>query len=187
MQVSESGELMTSVTERERAKMVSYANSSISATKYVALVDLSDTTNFPHTQTGRIDFTYWKIAIDRGNTSVGFVRIGVISRIDGTDADIHYLFNVPFDKSDTRRILSINNIGSGQMKFGIDGGVLQDGITNSADTSLAAVNTGVTLDSPRGTSTVTPAVGDIILKLEHSSGNAWSLAFEACYHSESTA
>lgn len=154
----------------------------ISSTTYDILVDLSDTTNFPHLNTARIDLEYLKIAIDPASNSVGAVRLGVITRIDGTDADIDFAFNVPFGKT-AGRILSINMFSPNQMKLGVQSGSWIFGLTNRSETDVTAVNTGVTLDSPRGSSTVTPAVGDVIVKYLHTSGSAWDSLLECFYHS----
>lgn len=182
--VSDDGELIVTSTEKEFDTRIVIETTGISSTSYCIGVDLSDTTNFLHdNSTGRIDITDLKVVVERGSTSVGYIKIGVITRIDGTDADIEYAFVVPFTKSDVRRVLSLNKFSPSQMKFGYSGGSPTKFLTNVSETT-ASVNTGVTLDSVRGASTVTPAVGDIILKHEHTSGNAWDSVVEFFYHSD---
>lgn len=182
--VSEDGEVATTSTERERNLAVVYAEAGVSADKYVILVDLSDTTNFPHGDTGRIDISTVRFEVDKASNAQGSVQIGVITRIDGTNADISYLTKLSFINSTSNLLTSFQNWAPSQLKFGVSGGNLTKAITNDTETNVAAVNTGATLDSPRGASTVTPAVGDIVLKLGHSAGGTYDVDVEAMYHSE---
>lgn len=56
-----------------------------------------------------------------------------------------------------------------------------EGCANHSD--VTAVNTGVSLDSPRGSSTVTPAVGDVIVKFTRTAG-IYDAAVSCFYHGE---
>ena len=150
----------------------------IGSTTYAIMVDKSDTTNFPHGDTGRIDVSHLKFALELASNSVGTVKLGVITRIDGTDADISYAFDVPFEKSGTRRILSINNFSPAQLKLDTANTYL---ITNDEETGVTAVNTGITLDSPNGN--ITPGLGDIIVKYGKTSGSAFDCLTEIFYGS----
>ena len=152
----------------------------ITSTTYEVLVDLSDTTNFPHEETGRIDLTQLKVAVDPGTTSAGFVKVGLITRIDGTDADIEYFFVVPFGKQGGR-ILSISNFNPSQIKCEVSGGAATKFISDDTETSVAAVNTGASLNSPNGS--INPGLGDVVVKYQHTSGNAWDGLVSCFYHS----
>ena len=184
--VTEDGEMATTVTERERNVWVTFVKTGIIATSYAILIDLDDTTNFPHDQTGRIDVSLIKMSVDRDATATGKMRMGVITRIDGTDADITYFSNLLFGKSDVRAVTSETNYAPSQVKLGVSAGALTRGVSNAKDLNVAAVNTGVTLESPRGAGTVTPAVGDVILKMEWAAGEYDARAM-LLYHSEGSA
>ena len=181
--VTDDDELLTASSEGDTNVRALLDRTGINATVYGILVDLSDTTNFPHDNTGRIDISLLKLAIDPASNSVGSVDIGVITRIDGTDADIDFGFSAPFGQGGSARILSINNFSPSQLKLGVSGGVWQYGITDVSAANVAAVNTGVTLDSPRGAGTVIPAVGDVIVRYLHTSGGSWDALAETFYHS----
>ncbi len=187
VKVTSDGEMATTATERERNVMLKLARSAVSSTVYVALIDLSDTTNFPHDSTGRIDVSWIRGVIDKSTASRGTVSVGVITRIDGTDADISYLTSFPFENNGETKIIIEFNVSPSQIKFGTSSGNLHQSITDDVETSVVAVNTGLTLDSVRGAGTVTPAVGDIILKAAHTAGGAYNATVELLYHSESTA
>ena len=155
----------------------------ITSTTYRILVDLSDTTNFPHDQTGRIDITQLKSVVDPASNTVGVVKFGVITRIDGTDADITWGWTIPFGKNPAR-ILTITNFNPSQMKFQISGGSTTKIISNETSSSVTAVNTGATLGSPNGN--ITPGLGDVIVGFFHTSGSAWDAQVSCFYHSHAS-
>lgn len=167
--VTAAGELFVQSAAAENDLHGVYQNASFTADTWKILVDLSDTSGFFHTETGAVHMSSFKVAIDPGSNSVGAVRIGVITAIDGTDADISYLFSAPFGKNPAR-ILSDNNFNPSTLKFNVSGGALTKAVTDITETTTS-VNTGGTLTTPIGTAT--PAVGDVIVKFDHTSGNAW--------------
>lgn len=185
--ISSDGELAITETERERNVLARYVETGINSTRYAALIDLSDTTNFKHDQTGRVDISAISMGVDRSNTATGTVKFGVITRIDGTNADISYFTGLLFTNGTNDLQISRDLILSpSQLKCGVSGGALTRMVTNDVETAVAAVNTGITLNSPRGTSTVTPAVGDIVIKMENTAGT-YGLRCMALYHGEATA
>jgi hypothetical protein len=184
--ITDDDELLVSSSASNQNVRALLSRENISSTAYGILADLSDTTNFPHVSTGRIDISLLKVVIDPASNSVGSLDVGVITRIDGTDADMVFAAHIPFGKS-PERILSINNYSPSQMKLGVTGGVWLQGVSNVSAANVAAVNTGITLDSPIGTSTVTPAVGDVIVRYFHSAGSAWDGVIAIFYHSNATA
>jgi hypothetical protein len=186
-ELTNDGELWTTVTERENDVFSQYAEASVAASKYVIMVD-KDNVAFPHLLQGqgqnRIDVTSIYVALDAAVNTSGTLRIGVIRRIDGTDADIWYIAGIPFLATTTQFILSLRGVPS-QVKLDIggpSGTQLLHGITNSEETSIAGVNTVTALDSPAGVATVIPAIGDVIAKLEHVSGGAFNIGLFTFYH-----
>jgi hypothetical protein len=121
------------------------------------------------------------VALDAAVNTNGIFSIGVISRIDGTNADIWYMLGIPFLATTNQFVVSLRGVPS-QVKLDLVGGVLQHGITNNRETDVAAVNTATLLDSPLGASTVTPAVGDVIAKLTHSAGGSFNIGMFIFYH-----
>jgi len=176
--VTSDGELAVTSTERERNNGLHYQNLAIGATEYSVIVDLSDTTNFPHTSTGRIDISWLKAEIEKASsTAVGEVELGVITRIDGTDADIDYLWGLKFLKGTTIQFGEIINYAPSQLKF-----AASKYITNVSESNVAAVNTGASLDSPFGN--ISPGLGDVVVKQTWVSGTAYDFDLEMMYHSE---
>jgi hypothetical protein len=181
---TEDGELWTTVTEREDDVFSQYSEVGVGASKYVIMVD-KDHASFPHIlqeqPINRIDVTSLYIALDAAVNTNGVLRIGVVRRIDGTDADIWYVMGIPFLATTNQFIVSLRGVPS-QVKFDLNGTQLLHGITNSEETNVAAVNTLTTLDSPLGVNTVIPDVGDVIAKLEHVSGGSFNIGMFIFYH-----
>lgn len=183
---TDDGELWTTVTERENDVFSQYAEIGIGASKYVIMVDL-DNPLFPHMiqsqSAGRADITSVYIALDASINSNGAIRLGVIRRIDGTNADIWYFAGIPFLATTNQFILSLRAVPS-QVKLDMIGTQLQHGITNSEETNVAAVNTATPLASPLGAATVIPAKGDVIAKFEYVSGGDFNVGMFVFYHAQ---
>lgn len=181
------GEILVTETERERNKLSRYSLSSVGSTKYVVLVDLSDITNWPHTSTGRIDISFIGVTVDRAANSVGSVRIGVVTRVDATNGDLSYFFEVNFTNAADTFISRSENYAPSQIKCGVSaGGVTTAIVGNDKLTNSTAIQTDVALDSFRGATTVSPAVGDIIGEFTYTSGTAYGATMRILYHSETT-
>lgn len=181
---TEDGEVWVTSTERENDVFSQYSETAIAATKYIILVD-KDNAAFPHKIQGqpenRIDVTSLYVALDAAVNTNGIFSIGVINRIDGINADIWYVMGVPFLATTNQFVVSLRGVPS-QVKLDLVGTQLQHGITNNQETNVAAVNTATTLDSPLGSSTITPAVGDVVAKLTHTSGGAFNIGMFIFYH-----
>jgi hypothetical protein len=182
--VTEDDEMWTTVTERENDVAASYREI-VSATKYYIHVDL-DGDDFPHViqgqSTNRLDITSLYIALDLAANSKGALQFGVITRVDGTNADISYFFDAPFisGAAEGTLLYSLRGVPS-QVKSDLMDGVPQHWISNIAESDVVAVNTGVALDSPKGAGTVTPGVGDLIVKAEVGAGS-YAFTLGAFYH-----
>lgn len=184
---TEDGELWTTATERENDVWSVYAENGLNADKYVILIDL-DGPAFPHVRAGqkanRVDSTSIYYTLEVAVNTSAQLFIGVINRIDGTDADICYFAGIPFlsGAQQEDRIISLRGVPS-QVKLDCAEGVLGHGITNLKELNVVAVNTGITLDSPEGAGSITPGVGDIILKYDHTAGSS-NFAIFVFYHTQ---
>jgi len=173
-QITADGELWTTVTERENDVFVSYSETGIAATKYIVLVDRNGVA-YPHNIQAqgqdRLDITSIYYALELSvNASILF-SYGVITRIDGTNADIQYFTAIPklTGANQADEIVSLRGVPS-QVKLDFNAsGVLQHGLTNLAETNVAGVNTGTALSSPEGTTL--PGLGDFIVKVTVSGGS----------------
>jgi len=145
---------------------------------YAVLVDLSDTVNFPHGATGRVNLWSSFVFVDKEADTIGAVQIGVITRIDGASADLSFVSGFSFSAT-SDRTFSRDRVLAAPIRLGVVGGKLVSAATLFRATNVAAVNTGVALPSPVGL--VTPAVGDLIAKFDYTSGGQYAAAVSGQY------
>lgn len=153
----------------------------IASTGYKLLVDISDTVNYPHDVAGDLALLRMDLTVDRTGTSQGILQVGVIGAIDGTEADIFYTQGFSFEKNADQSIQRDRAFAS-PFRMKVADGKPVFFQTDFTETT-AAVNTGITLETGAGT-TVTPAVGDIIMKYTHSGGGVYSAAISTHYTME---
>jgi hypothetical protein len=123
------------------------------------LIDLSDTTNWPHTKTGQIILEYMVLEVDPGSTFVGEVRIGYLKNVDGTNGDFVTLFDVDMQRSASLLVETIE-FGSHGMHCG------DASHFGPADTNNTAYQTDVNLGGPDDPTTTTYPSGDGDLVLQ---------------------
>lgn len=183
---SADGELQVTTVEQEKNNLVAYTKSGVAATAYVILVDLSDTTNWPHDATGRVDLSYVSFQVDKPTGAQGRLSLGVITRVDGTSADVVFFRGLIFQNGTGTFIERAENFAPSQIKCGVSGGSTVQLLVTPTET-ITAINTATPLDSPLGTATVTPAPGDLVARFQHDSGAAWNGAVSVLYHAQDTA
>lgn len=183
---SADGELQITSIEQEKNNLAAYTKQDVSATTYAVLVDLSDTTNWPHDATGRADLSYVSFQVDRASSTVGRLSLGVITRVDGTDADVVFFRGLIFQHGTETFLERAENFAPSQIKCGVSGGATTH-LLVAETTGIAAINTATPLDSPLGTATVTPAPGDLVVRFQHDNGGAWTGAVSVLYHAQDTA
>lgn len=66
----------------------------IAASTAFMLIDLSDTTNWKHTNTGHINLEYLAIEVDPDSSFAGEVKIGFLSSVNGTDGDFNQILDI---------------------------------------------------------------------------------------------
>lgn len=159
------------VSERDEPAFAAYQAADVAATEYAILVDLSDRVNFPHNDVGRIDLHSAFFLVQKGSNTVGAIQLGVITRIDGTDADISFVQGVSFNSADARSFTR-DRLFSSPLRLGQSGGKLTRVSSSFAVTNETAVNTGLTLPSAEGN--ITPALGDLVIRFVHTSGSAFT-------------
>lgn len=156
-----------SQSDRDDPVFAAYSAQDVTATSYAILIDLDDRSGFPHSEIGRIDLYASFLFVDRSSTATGSVQVGVITRVDGTNADISYVQGVSFDNA-SDRVISRDRLFTHPLILGQSGGALTRVASGFKETNVTAVNTGLPLPTPIGTAN--PAVGDVIVKFLHSAG-----------------
>ena len=88
--------------ERSGLSRVHYSQAALSASKDIIMIDLSDTTNFPHsTATGSVVITKMCISIQTDGTFGGSFEIGYLANVDATNGDLYTFQKYPLGASQT--------------------------------------------------------------------------------------
>jgi len=177
-------ELLTNTLAANRKSRVCYEDAAVAADQYVLLIDLDNSGGeWPHNYFGSIDVDHIMTTLSfASGTAECVIRVGLITRIDGTDADVSWLINQTAgaqSANDSRTLVA--NYQPSSVVFKEEGGTSAGALTGVVDTNIAAINTGVALPSPAGTTT--PAVGDVILKYEYVA-DTFAAATDVLYHSD---
>ena len=177
-------ELLTNTVAANRKSRACYEDGAVSSDQYVLLIDLDNSGGeWPHEEIGSIDLDHIMTTVSfAGGTAECVVRVGVITRISPTNADVSWLINQTAgaqSANDSRTLVA--NYQPSSVVFKVDGGAVVGGVTSVVDLNIAAINTGVALPSPAGTTT--PALGDVILKYEYVA-DTFAASTDVLYHSD---
>lgn len=177
------GTFSLSVTQSIQESNVYFALglSNVNASGHRLLIDLSDTTTYPHDATGYINFSTVFMQVDRNATATGSITIGVITRVNATDADIVYFSGASFTKTEERHVLRDRNFAPSQLSTILSGGNAIK-IATPKMTGITGVNTVTGLVDVFGV-TKTPAVGDIVFSYSVTAGE-YNTNVAGFYHAE---
>ena len=135
---------------------------SLSADTGLMVIDLSDTTNWPHTNTGHAHVTYMHIMVNPDASFLGAVRFGVLSSVDATNGVFNDRFNLDFSKK-SELFASTQHLGSNGMHME------PTAHFGPAETSTL-FQTDVNLQGPDGTTAFPSGDGDVVLLVEVTAG-----------------
>jgi len=129
------------------------------------LVDLSDTTNWPHTDTAHIILQQVIVNTNTNTSFVGDLSFGFLSNVDASNGDYHQIGFLHGERN--------SNVGQGAFDFSNFGFGLETdewfGPTTSNDTTW---QTDVNLIGPDGGTSYPAGNGDFVMKLVSSAGAA---------------
>ena len=147
----------------------------VAAQEAFMLIDLSDTTNWPHSATGHINLEYLIIEVDPDASYFGEVKIGFLSNVDGDNGDFNQVMDVDMvKKSDL--IIEVINFGS----HGLDCETSHHFGPITANSLL--FQTDVNLEGPSGATSYPSGDGDLVMLIERSAGTvdvSITLGYEA--------
>jgi len=157
---------------RDRDKLVSVNfGQSVTATTYYAFIDL-DGPGYKHTSgTKVIVGAAGGRAIKSNSGAKWQVTLMVVLRIDGTDADLGILPLASVSLLDTSKFSGDSQVVlfPAVQDFSVSSGEFEKVTDGSQELNVTAVNTGTTVQDVLGNS-VTPAVGDVLLRATKISG-----------------
>ncbi len=139
------------------------------------LIDLSDTTNWAHTETGHINLEYLIIEIDPDASYLGEIKLGFLTNVNGTDGDFNQILDIDMvKKSDL--LVEVINFDS----HGFDCEITHHFGPITANSTL--FQTDVNLKGPDGATSYPSGDGDLVMLVERSAGEvdiSITLGYEA--------
>lgn len=178
-------DLYTTTVEGEGNARVSYVRGGIQESGWAVLVDLSDTAQWPHDETGQAIISVVNAVVDRSSSTVGLMQLAVATRIGATNGDASVLFSMRFEQGLGENIIRDLNVAPSQLRTLVVGGETPWLLTNVMVLNDTGLQNDVALDSPLGAATVIPAPGDILVRYVHTSGGIWTGGMGLMYHGAS--
>jgi len=167
----------------------------LAADEAFVLIDLSDTTNFPHTETGKIRLYTLDVVIEAQTmtSGEGILYIGVITEVDASNGSTEWLWVMPVetyleatDDTDRRHYRFHYPWG---LDLEVDGtnDTLANVVSNTGDSGDTDWQTDTDLDSPAGDTTNAPGDGDLVMLWDETAdGLTVSICVTVEYTTEST-
>lgn len=135
----------------------------VAETAYM-LIDLSDMTNWPHSETGHINIEYAAIEIDPTDAFVGEIKFGFLTDVDANDGNFHQVLDL-----DMRRkaglLVEVLDFGS----HGMDLELANWFGPTTANSAL--FRTGVNLLGPDGATAYPSGAGDLVMIVQRTAGS----------------
>lgn len=163
--VAHEGEISQRVVPgRASMNIVHLSSGDISATTGFMLIDLSDTTNWPHTATGHIIVSQIVYNINPSTSFAGLIEIGFVNNVDATDGDFHIFYTGHEDKSPTElaQVLDFEWFGLDLEIGEFFGPVALNDTTWQTDVNLIG---------PDAATSYPAGNGDMVMKITRTAGN----------------
>ncbi len=135
----------------------------IAAQTAFMMIDLSDTTNWAHTNTAGIILEYLILEVDPDATYLGEVKLGFLTNVDATNGDFNQIIDIDMAKK-SDLVIEVIDFGS----HGFDCEVTHHFGPITANSTL--FQTDVDLEGPSGATSFPSGAGDLVLLVERSAG-----------------
>ena len=127
------------------------------------LIDLSDTVNWPHANTGYINIEYIILEIDPDGSYVGEVKLGFLSNVGATNGDFHQIIDLDMVRKADLLVEVID--------FGAHGMDLEKSHWFGPTTANSLLfQTDVNLLGPDGNTSYPSGDGDLVMIIERAGG-----------------
>lgn len=147
------------------------------------VIDLSNTTGYPHNSTGHIHVEWVEVQVDSNNIGAYDLTLGFLADVDSTGGDRYAVKKWSGDKTAGNQLADFVNIAPGGWRMRTQ---------NIATSNIVLASTNYQTDVPIPTTlnpssaSVAPGSGDVVLEVDLTAGTI-DLSFEIGYHShEST-
>ena len=173
--ITDEGYLDVTTHSNHSGFSVAYSAAAINTTTGYVLIDLSDTTNYPHTNVDEIHIDWIILDYLADSLAAGSIEVGFIKSITADNADWYSLVKAHLDKKEEEKPIMLNFTPQClrcAVVGHLSGGTMfhDDDTTFQNDTALTATY-----------STVAPAIGDLVAKVTLSAGSV-SFVVTIGYH-----
>lgn len=155
-----------------------YTSPAVTQSTAAIIVDLSNTTTWPHKKTGGINVSGIWVDFDKPATSTGTVKVGVVTTVNSSSGTVKWFYVVGKSSAPA----TVPTLGSPVLQGTIRAKVVSNDLpfilTNNVSTLNVLYQTDVTLPTASGT-VAAPDVGDIVAFIE---GGGTTHALTATIH-----
>lgn len=137
----------------------------VAADQGFMLVDLSDSSAWPHTNTGHIDLFWMDVLINPDATFAGSIAFGFLADVDATDGNLHHITEIPLEKK--------SEVENQQFTYGGGFGHVEcqaADVFGDVDSNDVTWQTDVNLYGPDGQTIYPSGDGDLVMKIVRSAG-----------------
>jgi hypothetical protein len=150
-----------------------------SATEDVIVIDISDTTNYPHDNTGYLHTGNIVLGVDASANADYVIQLGFLADVDATDGDFHEIFNIDGSrKAGNSHFISVGRSPEAPYLY-------PSKFTGPIESNQTAFQTDVNLRStldPTGTAATPSGTGDMAMRVTHTAGT-YTVSLMIGYHS----
>ena len=137
---------------------------SVAAQTAFMLIDISDTTNWKHTETDHIIIDHILIEVDPDATYLGEIKVGFLSSVDATNGNFNQIIDLDMAKKSDLAIEDLTFGGGFHCQLSTHfGPTLADSTLFQTDLNLGGPDDPSTITYPSGD-------GDLVLLVERSAG-----------------
>jgi len=162
---------------------VGYVSPAITASTAAIIVDLSDSTNWPHVQTGEVSVSAIRVSVFQSAASTATIKIGVVTENDSSNGSATYFFVLNVDAAVAVLTNSVDYEPS-QVRAYVNGsGETPYLLSNDTDSGSTVYQNDVPLPTAFGTDANT-AAGDVVLFFQGDDAASTTVNVELLYTTE---
>lgn len=157
---------------------VHFDTGTISASQDYILLDISDTTNYPHSSGSYVHLEFVRIHTDASSNADYYIQVGFLNNVDATDGDFYVLFDVHGDniigRSVDHEMTFYPNGPRASLEFLATGEKSLNDVAFQTDVNLASTLDATTANVPSGS-------GDLVVRVIVNAGSV-DTSVELSYH-----
>lgn len=177
--VDELGHLDVIAHAHAEGGLFHFVSGSLSADQDFIVIDKSDTTNYPHDNTGWLHSGWFLLKIDADSAAAYTIRLGFLANVDATNGDFIEVHRLAATKQTGNQVFAFFPMDPHGAKMRASSMVSSINDLNDTafqtDVNLATTIDPSTADTPSGD-------GDMVLRVEITAGNI-DITLDGAYHS----